>query len=202
MRAAPSMMSSGGEKPSSALRAAWTAGSSSVTQPGVDRVHVDAVLHEVGRAGARHHVQRRLRHVGVRVLVGLGGAVELSFHRADVDDVLVRARRAHHERLEARVEDVRRDGVHELHFEQLGRFDLVHAQAPAVHLAQVDLLQILVETVRGEERLAAAVVLVQVATLREGGAVHQPLALVVPGRCQQCAGSLSSIPSSFRHNSS
>ncbi|MND00960.1 hypothetical protein D3C83_197590 [compost metagenome] len=33
MRAAPSMISSGGEKPSSALRAAWIAGSSSVTQP-------------------------------------------------------------------------------------------------------------------------------------------------------------------------
>jgi len=45
---------------------------------GIDGVHVDAVLHKVRRARPGHHVERRLRHVGMRVLVGLGGAIELA----------------------------------------------------------------------------------------------------------------------------
>ena len=61
---------------------------------------------------------------------------------------LWRAGSAQHERLQARVEDVRRDGVHELHFQQLWRFDFVHAQPPAVHLAQVDLLPVFVVAIQ------------------------------------------------------
>ena len=56
---------------------------------GVDAVHVDAVGVVVGRRGARHHVQRGLRHVRVRVPRGLEAAVELALHRRHVDDVLV-----------------------------------------------------------------------------------------------------------------
>ena len=56
-------------------------------------------LHVVARRGERHHVERRLGHVGVGMLVGLGPAREHALHRGDVDDVLV-ARAAQHQRLE------------------------------------------------------------------------------------------------------
>ena len=75
----------------------------------------------VGGRGARHHVERGLRHVRVRMPRRLEVAVELPFHRRDVDDVLVALRRAQHQRLQPRVEDERRDGVDELHLEQLDR---------------------------------------------------------------------------------
>src|SRR5262245_44026899 len=45
---------------------------------GVDGVHVNAIFHVVRRARARHHVERGFRHVRVRMLVCLGGAVELA----------------------------------------------------------------------------------------------------------------------------
>jgi hypothetical protein len=45
---------------------------------GVHRVHVDAVGVIIRRRGARHHVQRRLGHVGVRMARGLELAVELT----------------------------------------------------------------------------------------------------------------------------
>src|SRR3546814_11961123 len=56
--------------------------------------------------GARHHVERGLGHVGVRVPGGLEVAVELAFDRRHVDDVPVaRGRlaigRAQHQRLES-----------------------------------------------------------------------------------------------------
>ena len=60
---------------------------------GVDAVHVDAVVVVVGRRGARHHVERGLRHVGVRMPRRLEVAVELPLDRRDVDDVLVAVRR-------------------------------------------------------------------------------------------------------------
>ena len=44
---------------------------------GVDRVHVDAIAVVIGRGCARHHVQRGLRHVRVRVPGGLELAVEI-----------------------------------------------------------------------------------------------------------------------------
>ncbi len=110
MRAPPSTMSSGGwNRCSTTLRAAIAAGSSSVTQPGVHAVHVDPVVVVVGRGRARHHVERGLRHVRVRVARGLRRPVELPLDRRHVDDVLVAAGRAQHQRLEARVEEERRD---------------------------------------------------------------------------------------------
>lgn len=53
----------------------------------VDRVHKDAALGEVLGGRARHHVDGRLGHVGVRVVRRLR-AVELALHRAHVDDEL------------------------------------------------------------------------------------------------------------------
>ena len=84
-----------------------------------------------------------------------------------------------HERLQARVEDIRCNGVHQLHFHKLGRFDFVHAQTPAVYFAKIHLLPVLVEAIHWKERFAAAVILVEVASLREGCAVQEPLAVAV-----------------------
>ena len=81
--------------------------------------------------------------------------VELAFDRRDVDDVLVALRRAEHQRLEPRVEDERRDGVDQLHLQQLDRRHFRHQQPPRVALAQVHLLQILIEPAFGKEMRAA-----------------------------------------------
>ena len=152
MRAAPSTMSSGGRKPCSAvLRSAICDGILVGHPAGVDAVHVDAVGVVVGGGGAGHHVQRRLGHVRVRVPRRLEAAVELALDRRDVDDVLVALGRAQHQRLQPRVEDERRDGVDELRLEQLDRRHLGEQQAPRVALAQVDLLQVLVEPSLREE---------------------------------------------------
>ncbi len=118
---------------------------------GVHAVHVDAVLLVVSRGGARHHVERGLGHVRVRMPRGLEALVELPFHRRDVDDVLVAIRRAQHERLQARVQHERRDRVHELDLEQLHRGHLGEEQAPRVPAAQIDLLQVLVEASQREQ---------------------------------------------------
>ena len=141
MRAAPSTMSSGGWKRCSAAFCSAMSSRVLVAHPaGVDAVHVDPVGVVVGRRGARHHVQRGLGHVRVRVPRGLEVPVELALDGRDVDDVLVAARRAEHERLQAGVEDERRDRVHELRLEQLDRRDLVEEEPPRVALAEVDLL--------------------------------------------------------------
>jgi NAD(P)-dependent dehydrogenase (short-subunit alcohol dehydrogenase family) len=66
----------------------------------------------------------------------------------------------------------------------------VHAQAPAVHLAQVDLLQILVEAIGRKELLAAAVILVEITALRERGAVQQAFARAVLGCAKECAATV------------
>ena len=107
IRAAPSTMSSGGWKRCSAVlaRRDARAGSSSVTQPVSTLFMWMPSCVVVGRGGARHHVERRLGHVGVRVRVGLEVAVELPFHRRHVDDVLVAPGVAQHQRLEPGVED-------------------------------------------------------------------------------------------------
>ena len=60
--------------------------------------------------------------------------------RAHVHDVLVAPDRCDQQRLEPSVQDVRRDRVHEVHLERLGRLDLVQPKPPAVDLAKVDLL--------------------------------------------------------------
>ena len=95
--------------------------------------------------------ERGLGHVGVRMAGGLELAVELAFDGGDVDDVLVALRGAHHERLEAGVEDEGGDGVDELGFEQFDGRDLGEHEAPGIALAQVDLLQVLVEAAFGKE---------------------------------------------------
>ena len=97
---------------------------------GVHRVHVDAVELVVGGRRARHHVERRLGHVGVRVTRCLELAVELAFHRRHVHNVLVAIRRAQHERLEPRIQQERRNRVHQLHLQQLHARHFMHEQAP------------------------------------------------------------------------
>ena len=156
MRAAPSTMSSGGWKRcSTTLRAAISAAILVRHPSGVDAVHVDPVVVVVGGGRARHHVERRFRHVRVRMPRGLEVSVELPFDRRHIDDVLVAFGGAHHQRLQTRVEDERRDGVHELHLEQFDGRDLGQKQAPRVAIAQVDLLQILVEPALREQRASA-----------------------------------------------
>ena len=81
---------------------------------------------------------------------------------------------AQHQRLEPRVEHERRDRVDELHLEQLHRRDLGEQQPPRVALAQVDLLQVLVEPALGEQVAAAASVLGEQRRLRELGRRGDP----------------------------
>ena len=157
MRAAPSTMSSGGWKRCSAvLRSAMSTGSSSLTQPvSTLFMWMPSAWYSAARR-ARHHVERGLGHVGVRVLRGLEPPVELPLDRRHVDDVLVALGRAQHQRLEPRVEHERRDRVHQLGLEQLDRRHLGEHEPPRVPVAQVDLLQVLVEPTRGEQVAAAA----------------------------------------------
>ena len=65
--------------------------------------------------------------------------------------MLVASGHAEHERLQPRVEDERRDGIDQLHFEQFDRRDLCKQETPGVSTAEIDLLQILVEPALGEE---------------------------------------------------
>ena len=112
---------------------------------GVHAVHVNAVLLIVGGRSARKHVECCLRHVGVRMPRRFVVAVELPLHRRHVHDVLVTVDRAHHERLEARVDDERRNGVHKLHFKELHAGYLGQQESPRIPVTQVHLLQILIE---------------------------------------------------------
>ena len=78
---------------------------------------------------------------------------------------------AQQQRLQASVEDERRDGVDELRLEQLDRRDLGEQQPPGVALAQVDLLQVLVEPALGKEVALPTQILRQERDLRQlGGA--------------------------------
>ena len=126
--------------------------------------------------------RRGLGHVRVRMARGFLIAVELTFHGRDVDDVLVAVRRPQHQRLEARVDDERRDGVDELHFEQLHRRDLVHQQAPGIAPAQVDLLQILIEPSLRKQIALVRVVFRQQRHLRQLRGVRQARDLRHRGR--------------------
>jgi inhibitor of KinA sporulation pathway (predicted exonuclease) len=65
------------------------------------------------------------------------------------------------------VEHERRDGVHEVHLEELGGRHLRERHAPAVEVAHVDLLQILIEAALRIECLAALQVLGEQRHLRE-----------------------------------
>ena len=112
-------------------------------------------------------------------------AIELALHRTHIDDVLVASGSAQHQRLQPRIENVGRDGIDELHLEQLRRLDLVQPQPPAVDLAQIDLLPILIVTAAGEQRLAAAKVFIEVAPLRQRRAVQDAVGL--PARAASVA---------------
>jgi hypothetical protein len=90
-----------------------------------------------------------------------------------------------------------------MHFEQLGRLDLVQAQPPAVHLAQIDLLAILVVAIGRKERVAIAVILVEITALRERGTVQQSFAVSANRvwdecargrRCSECSRAAASAP--------
>ncbi len=110
---------------------------------------------------------------------------------------------AQHQRLQARVQDVRRDGVDQLHFEQLRRFDFVHPQPPAVHLPQVDLLTILVVAMRGKQRFTVAIVLIQIATLRSAALCRQAFTLRPRRSGDERSGfAARCAPSSVRRSSS
>ena len=61
--------------------------------------------------------------------------------------------RPQHERLEPGVEHEGRDGVDELHFQQLNGRHFGHEEAPRIPVAQIDLLQVLVEPAHGTQRL-------------------------------------------------
>ena len=74
-----------------------------------------------------------------------------------------------HQRLQPRVEHERRDGVDELRLEQLDRRDLGEQEAPRVPVAEVDLLQVLVEVPLGEEMSLIGRLLGEEAHLREVG---------------------------------
>ena len=93
-------------------------------------------------------------------------AVELPLHGRDIDDVFVAVRRPEHERLESGVEDERRHGIDELHFEQLHRGDLGQQQSPRVPSAQVDLLEVLVQSSLGEKIAVRSMIVRQQRYLR------------------------------------
>src|SRR5688572_10180915 len=141
---------------------------------GVYAVHVDTVVPVVGRRGARHHVERRLRHVGVRMARGLEVAVELPLHRRHIDDVLVALRRAQHQFFQSPIQYKRGDAVDQLHLEQLHRRHLRQRKPPRVAPAQVHLLQVLVEHAFGKESLGLEILLRQQARLRPLRGVCRP----------------------------
>ena len=64
---------------------------------------------------------------------------------------LSRSAVAQHQRLQPRVEHERRHGVDELRLEQLDGRDLGEQEPPRVPVAEVDLLQVLVEVALGEQ---------------------------------------------------
>ena len=141
---------------------------------GIHGVHVNAVHLVIRRRGARHHVQSRLRHVRVRMPRGLVLAVKLPFHRRDVHDVLVALGRAQHERFQPRVQNERRNRVHQLHFQQFHGRHFRHGQPPRIALAQIHLLQILVKLALREERLLRREFLRQQRHLRKFRRMRQP----------------------------
>jgi hypothetical protein len=141
---------------------------------GVHAVHVDAVVMVVGGRRARHHVERGLGHVGVRMARGLEPPVELPFDSRHVDDVLVAPWRPQHQRLEPGIEHEGRHRIDQVHLEQLHRGHLGQEQPPRVAVAQVHLLEILVELPLGEQRLLRLALVGQQRDLRELGGARQP----------------------------
>ena len=100
---------------------------------------------------------------------GLEATIELPFDRRYVDDVLVARGRAEHQRLQSCVEDERRHRVDELRLEEFDGRHLGEQEPPRVAVAQVDLLQILVEVPLGEQMSLAGDLLRQEPHLGEFG---------------------------------
>ena len=84
----------------------------------------------VGRRRARHHVERGLGHVGVRMPSRLGFAVELAFDGRDIDNMFVAFTGAEHQWFEPRVEDEGRRGINQMDFQQLDGGDFGEGKPP------------------------------------------------------------------------
>ena len=98
---------------------------------------------------------------------GLEPSVKLPFDGRHVDDVFFAAGRAQHQRFEARVDEERCDGIHQLHFEQFDTRHFIHLQPPAVAFTQIHLLHVLIQPTDREERLLRVVLLLEQPDLRE-----------------------------------
>jgi hypothetical protein len=68
-----------------------------------------------------------------------------------------------------------------MHLQQLGRLDFVEPEPPAVDVAQVDLLEILVVAIRREQRVVGAIILVEIAALARNRAGHEAFGLARNG---------------------
>ena len=100
--------------------------------PGIGSKRRQALLEHFGGTGASQHVQRGLRHVGVRLPRSLVRPAELPLHRRDVHDILAPGRRSGHRRAQPAHQNERRRLVAELDFEQFHCVDLVDALRPTV----------------------------------------------------------------------
>lgn len=133
----------------------------------VHTVHIDTIILIISRQDARHHVQYGLGHVGVRVAHGLEITVELTFHRRDVDDMLVALGRAQHQRFEPRIDNKRNNNINQLHFQQLHQQHFSHQQTPRIATTQIDLLQVLIQTSIKKQILLAHQFIIQQRNLQK-----------------------------------
>mmetsp|Transcript_21918 Transcript_21918/g.50410 ORF Transcript_21918/g.50410 Transcript_21918/m.50410 type:complete len:234 (+) Transcript_21918:188-889(+) len=107
----------------------------------VHGVHEDTSLGELLRACARHHIQRRLSHVGVRVIRRLK-SVELALHRGNVNHLPRRNWGAQQQRSKFAVDNEGRECVDGEHLRSLARAHLAQLEQPAVGTPQVELLAV------------------------------------------------------------
>ncbi|MNN80890.1 hypothetical protein D3C81_1976560 [compost metagenome] len=69
--------------------------------------------------------------------------------------MLVALGRGQHQRLQSRIDDEGSDGVDQLRFQQLHRRHFSHAQAPGIAVAQIHLLQVLIQATFREQMTLA-----------------------------------------------
>ena len=90
----------------------------------------------------------------MRVASRLEFAIELALNRRHIDNMLVALRRRHHEGFQPGIENKRSDGIYQLGLEQLDGRHFGKHQPPGIAVAQIDLLQILIQlTFRKKVRL-------------------------------------------------
>ena len=77
----------------------------------IHAVHVNSIGMIIRRRSARHHVQRRLGHVRMRMPGRFEFAIKLPFHRRDIHDVFVPFRCAQHQGLQPRIQNKRRHAL-------------------------------------------------------------------------------------------